>query len=282
MTPMLDNAIIEDKYYGRAAPSLGWVPAPRFLLRRAVLLATFDALPRGRVLEIGCGAGSLIADLEKRGFSCTAVETSQAARALASRMLGDFPEVRVHQELDPAWAGYFDYLLAFEVLEHIEDDEGVLRQWLRTVRSGGRVLLSMPAHARRWTATDTWAGHVRRYDRSDMIALAENSGLRVLRCQNYGYPLANLLEPLNAWVHAWQLRRGGVSRSGGDAPESSEQVRRDVRSGESGVRRTAETRMYPLLTSWLGRRIMSAAFRVQNQFRDSERGNGFVLEAAKP
>lgn len=264
-----DPAITEDRDFGRAAVALGWVPAPRFLLRRDVVLRRMRALPRGRVLEIGCGAGSLLADLAALGFEPTAVETAPAARALAQRMVADRPGIAIHESVRDEWKERFDYLLSFEVLEHIKDDTGALRDWLRCLRPGGRALLSVPAHAKRWTATDTWAGHVRRYDRRDFIALAERAGLRVERCENYGFPLSNLIEPANAWAHARALKR-------------RDDVDRDARSGESGVKRTVETRLYPLMTSLPGRLAMRAACGVQHWFRGSELGNGFVLEAVKP
>lgn len=266
MSSPRDPAITVDRDFGRAAPSLGWVPAPRFLLRRAVVLERMRALPPGKVLEIGSGAGSLLADLYALGFECTAVETSAEARTLCAKMLADATRTTIVETVQEGWSACFDYLLAFEVLEHIDDDSGALRSWLRAVKPGGRVLLSVPAHAKRWTATDTWAGHVRRYDRADFVALAERAGVRVERCENYGFPLANLIEPVNAWAHARQL---------------SDCASRDARTGESGVRRTAETRLYPLLTSFPGRLAMRAAFGMQRWFAGSELGNGFVLKGVK-
>lgn len=277
-----DAAITEDRDFGRAAVALGWVPAPRFLLRRDTVLRRMRTLPRGRVLEIGCGAGSLLADLAALGFEPTAVETAPAARALAQRMVADHPRIQVHDAVRDEWAGRFDYLLSFEVLEHIEDDAGALESWTRCLKPGGRALLSVPAHAKRWTATDTWAGHVRRYDRKDFIALAERAGLRVERCENYGFPLSNLIEPLNAWAHARALARRDGAGSAGDRPPADDPAARDARSGESGVKRTVETRLYPLMTALPGRLLMRAAFDVQRWFRGSELGNGFVLDAVRP
>ncbi len=279
----LDPAITEDRDFGRTAVALGWVPAPRFLLRRDAVLRRLRAMPRGRVLEIGCGAGSLLADLAKLGFDCTAVETAPAARELAARMLADLPGIVVHDAVRDEWAGRFDYLLSFEVLEHIDDDDGALKGWMRCLRPGGRLLLSVPAHAKRWTATDTWAGHVRRYDRGDFIAMAERAGARVEQCENYGFPLSNLIEPLNAWAHARALARRAAAGGAVDAANAASVVEmRDARSGESGVKRTVETRLYPLMASLPGRLLMRTAFGVQHWFRGSSLGNGFVLEGVKP
>ena len=273
-----DPAVIVHPEFGRAAPSLGWVPAPRYLLRRDVVLRRARALPRGRVLEIGCGAGSLLADLHSLGFECEAVETSAHARELAGRMLADLP-VRLHADVSPAFRGSFDYLLAFEVLEHIEDDTAALREWITYLRPGGRVLVSMPAHAHRWTASDTWAGHYRRYDRRDFEALAVRCGLRVARCVNYGFPLANIVEPMKAYVAAREIAR---ARAEAAASHASDADFKASRTAESGVHRTAETRLFPLLSSVPGRLGMRAAVRAQRWFEGTELGNGFVLEAEKP
>ncbi|MEX2181365.1 MAG: class I SAM-dependent methyltransferase [Gemmatimonadaceae bacterium] len=264
--PSLDPRVTEDRDFGRTAVALGWVPAPRFLLRRAVVLDALSRRPRGRVLEIGSGAGTLLADLHHAGFTAEAVETSAEARELSAVILSDLPAVRVHASLPQGEDDRFDFLLAFEVLEHIADDAAALRDWVRLLRPGGRVLLSVPAHANRWTATDTWAGHVRRYDRHDLVRLAESCGIEVERCVNYGFPLSNLIEPVNAWAHAWALKRSAS---------------RDDRSAESGVRRTMETRLFPLMTFLPGRLAMRAAIGVQGWFGNTEWGNGFVLEGIK-
>lgn len=267
MTPGLDasrGAVTVDADFGRAAPSLGWVPAPRYLLRRAMVLEWMSTRAPGRILEVGAGAATLLADLAPRGFTAEAVETSPRARVLGGRLLHDLPQIHISGQM-PAADERFDYLFAFEVLEHIEGAVSALTDWVAYVRSGGRVFLSVPAYARRWTATDTWAGHVRRYDREDLVALAEAAGLRVVQCRHYGYPLADLLEPLNARRHARVLAAG---------------VARDVGTAASGVARSAETRAWPLLSSWAGRLAMRAAIAAQRRF--PERGNGLLLEAEKP
>lgn len=68
-----------------------WVPAPRFVLRRDRVLAATADMPRGVVLEIGCGSGALQREFAPRGHECLGIETSAYARALADEMLGGFP-----------------------------------------------------------------------------------------------------------------------------------------------------------------------------------------------
>ena len=63
----------------------GWVPAPRYLLRRARILSLLKQFKPGRVLEFGCGAGALISELSPLGYKCIAIEESENAIFLAKK-----------------------------------------------------------------------------------------------------------------------------------------------------------------------------------------------------
>ena len=144
-----------DPFFGPVAPELGWVPPPSFLLRRDRILRALSEIRPSRALEVGSGAGALATELAARGFSCVAFETSTKGRE-ATRRLAAAAGVRVDVAERPAedWVGAFPLLMAFEVLEHIEDDEGALRAWREWLAPGGTLLLSVPAHASKWGAGD--------------------------------------------------------------------------------------------------------------------------------
>ncbi len=254
--------------FGLAAPELGWVPAPRYALRRARLLALAADLRRGRLLEIGPGAGALLADLAGLGFTCDAVESSEDAFRLAST-LNTGPAVHLQHEPDPAWAETFDVLVACEVLEHIEDDRAALAQWRAWLQPGGHLILSVPAHARRWSATDVWAGHFRRYEKAGLRQLLETSGFAVEELECYGFPLSNLVEPFRAWSHARALRRRG------------EDDGKAAATAQSGVERGLEARLWPLQAGLPGRLLFRAAFRLQTLFRNQDLGTGYLVLARR-
>jgi len=252
--------------FGLAAPGLGWVPAPRYALRRARLLALAKQLGGGRLLEIGPGSGALLADLAELGFSCEALETSEEAFRLASTLN---PQVRIAREPAAEWRGAFDALVACEVLEHIEDDRGALESWREWLRPGGHLLLSVPAHAHRWSATDVWAGHYRRYEKEGLRALFEEHGFTVADLECYGFPLSNLVEPLRAWSHRRALRR------------RSEATGFEEATAQSGVERGLEARLWPLQASLPGRLLFRAAFRLQTWFRHRDMGTGYLVLARR-
>jgi SAM-dependent methyltransferase len=251
--------------FGLSAPERGWVPAPRYALRRARLLDLARRLDRGRLLEVGPGAGALLSDLRALGFSCEALETSEEAFRLAAELN---PGLRIARAPAADWNGAFDALVACEVLEHIEDDRAALEEWRGWLRPGGHLILSVPAHARRWSATDVWAGHFRRYEGNDLKRLLERAGFAVEELECYGFPLSNLIEPLRIRAHRRALRR----RTAGGLPEATAQ---------SGVERSLETRLWPLQASAPGRLLFRAAFRLQKAFRRRDLGTGYLVVARR-
>lgn len=259
--------------YGVAAPELGWVPAPSYLLRRDRILRRIRPLRPGAVLEVGAGAGALIDDLARLGHSCDALETSPGARKLAETLHAGNENVRVHAVAEPGWSGRFDYVLAFEVLEHIDDDSGALRQWFAWLRPGGHLLISVPAHARRWSASDEWAGHFRRYERADLLQRLEEAGFTGAEIECYGFPLANAIEPLRAHLHRRAMTR---QRATSAAPPD-----REANNSRSGTERSFESRLFPLQASFAGTAIMRASFALQNMSVRTDLGTGYLALARK-
>lgn len=259
-----------DRMLGPVAPEHGWVPAPRYLLRRSRILALTSDLEAGELLEIGCGAGMLLHELARRSFRCTALEASAPALDLARTLArGAGLPIDFRDRPAPDWRGRFDTMLAFEVLEHVPDDRAVLATWVEWLRPAGRLLVSVPAHERKWSAQDEWAGHYRRYEREGLKRLLREAGLEVERFECYGYPLANLTEWVGGRYH------GG--RAGG-APRDDASVRR-AGSDRSGIDRGPHVRLHPLLASLPGRAALACCLAVQRLFLATDLGSGYLVRA---
>lgn len=95
-------------------------------------------------------------------------------------------------DLDPALR--FDLLVAFEVLEHIDDDVAALTSWVERLEPGATVIVSMPAWQERFGAADRAVGHLRRYSPDDARALLTAAGLEVNDVELYGFPVGYALE----------------------------------------------------------------------------------------
>ena len=88
-----------------------------------------------------------------------------------------------------------DLVVAFDVLEHIEDDAIAVGEICRTLRRGGIALVAVPADPRLWSAHDDAVGHVRRYTRETLRTLVESSELHIESLDSWNV----LLRPVAAW-----------------------------------------------------------------------------------
>ncbi len=263
------GTVIRHRHFGLAIPALQWVPAPRYLMRRNVILGLAQRLMPGRLLEIGCGAGALLDDLAGMGFSSVGVDKSTSARRIATAILDGTREVEIRETCQGLALESFDHLVAFEVLEHIEDDSAALIEWARYLKQDGHLMVSVPAHPERWNPADVWAGHFRRYRRKDLVDLVEMAGFKIELVQCYGFPLANIMERLIARVYAKQTQKRG------------EKMNQDDRTSASGSDRNLLTLIWPFYSSLLGTLTMRLVWKVQKVFLNGDRGIGYIIVARK-
>jgi len=86
----------------------------------------------------------------------------------------------------------FDAIGAFDTLEHIAEDEAVLRQLEHALKPAGVLLITVPQHEFLWSATDEAAHHVRRYKSRDLRRKVRAAGLEIVRMTSF----VSLLFPL--------------------------------------------------------------------------------------
>jgi SAM-dependent methyltransferase len=258
---------------GLASPELGWVPAPSYILRRSAVLFMLRHAKPGRVLEIGCGSGALLYDLHRRGFTGIGIERSTRALEIAGQLLARVNGISIRSSM-PAKNEQFDYLMAFEVLEHIEDDVATLSAWREYLRPGGVLMLSVPARMELWGSSDVWAGHFRRYELEELHHKVNNAGFHIDRVACYGWPLSNVVEPIRAAVNHLRVRD---SEKLGHNPLSDKRKQTDA----SGIQRDIEARLYPLYSLWPGRIGFQFFGVLQRRFFARERGRGYILMGRK-
>jgi SAM-dependent methyltransferase len=144
-------------------------------------------------LEIGCGTGFVLAGIRKElpRLTLRGGEVFSAGLSLAANRLPGVDLFQMDARQIP-FESEFDVIGAFDVLEHIGDDELVLSQMYQAVRKGGGILLTVPQHSFLWSEVDEYSRHVRRYSMSELKAKVERTGFKTLRATSF----VSLLLPL--------------------------------------------------------------------------------------
>ena len=144
-------------------------------------------------LEVGCGIGSALRGIS-RAFPSLNIEASeyfQERIAIASQRV---PRCRF-RHLDAAAMldqHAYDCIGSFDVLEFIIDDENVLSNFYRALRTKGFLLLTVPQHRWLWSSSDDHAQYVRRYSEKEIRIKVMNAGFKVEYCTSF----VSLLLPL--------------------------------------------------------------------------------------
>lgn len=156
-----------------------------------------------RFLEIGCGNGFVLrAMAESRNWERLAgSELHPTGLAHARRRLPSAVEFVQMDARDIPAAGVFDLTGAFDVVEHIAEDEAVLRGLRAATVTGGGTIITVPQHPWLWSRADEIAHHERRYRRGELEAKLRRNGFEVVFSSSF----TALLLPLMA---ASRLRGG--------------------------------------------------------------------------
>lgn len=255
-----------DDQFGVVAPEIGWVPAPRYILRRRAVLSLFRRVEPGRVLEIGCGSGALLVDLSRLGFAGLGVDTSSAAREVASYLLQSTDKFDVSSRVECTDGEAFDFVIALEVLEHIADDEKALEEWAERLKHDGTLILSVPANPARWSADDTWAGHYRRYTRSSLAKKLENCGYQATQIESYGWPLSVVIDFMRSRIREQQI----AAHEGRPYEEAT---------AKSGIDRELEVKYYRTYANPIGKTVFRVGFALQQWAKATDWGTGYIAVA---
>lgn len=137
-------------------------------------------------LEIGCGTGYVLSGIANAypGAQLHGSEIFTAGLAFAAARQPTIDFMQMDGRAIP-FVEEFDSIGAFDVLEHIEEDEQVLGQIHGALKPGGVVLLTVPQHAWLWSPVDDYACHIRRYSAKEIHAKVEGTGFEVLRSTSF-------------------------------------------------------------------------------------------------
>ena len=137
-----------------------------------------ERFPAARsVLEVGCGDGNVLAAIaaadRQRRVAGTEIHAAGLERAKA-RLPG--AELARLDAFEIPYRDEFDVVCAFDVIEHVDDDQALLGRLHAACRSRGGILLTVPQHPWLWSGHDVAARHRRRYRRAELLAKLAAAG----------------------------------------------------------------------------------------------------------
>ena len=144
-------------------------------------------------LEVGCGTGYVLQGVAA-AFPAARICGTEAQTEGLSFAASRVPRATFLQ-MDARHMPFdceFDVIGAFDVIEHIAEDETVLAQMHRALRSGGSLLLTVPQHPFLWSEYDVRAHHVRRYTASELQQKLARAGFEIVKMTSF----VSILMPL--------------------------------------------------------------------------------------
>lgn len=153
-----------------------------FRARNRLILGALDTrFPNAaNFMEVGCGTGYVLSGIRRTHpeMELCGSEIYASGLGFAALRAKDAELIQMDARAMP-FREEFDVVGAFDVLEHIEEDELVLGQIFRALKPGGGVILTVPQHRFMWSQQDVAACHVRRYTRRELGAKLEHAGFRI-------------------------------------------------------------------------------------------------------
>ena len=204
----------------------------------------------GRVLDIGAGDAWFLDHFVRRFAGCCGIACDVNYSDADLESLGRLRGVTLTRKLPSTSA---DLVLLLDVIEHVDDDVGLLKDGLARVAAGGRLLVSVPAWPCLFSAHDEYLGHRRRYTPGSLRAAVAAAGGR---CLLSGGLFHSLLLPRALHLMLQRTRpstsgtRYGVGRWTGGALRTPILTKFLVADGRLGLWSARRGLQVPGLSAW--------------------------------
>lgn len=153
--------------------------------------------------EVGSGNGFMSASIEALGTKVVAIEPGEAgaraalARGIAHSICGLLEELDLPTSSIPMFG-------CFDVLEHVENPENLIKEMHRLLEPGGRIIVTVPGLPCLWSQVDEFAGHFRRYTPKALDNLFKRCNFQKVYS---GYFMMSLV-PAIYWLRTRPYRKG--------------------------------------------------------------------------
>jgi SAM-dependent methyltransferase len=184
-----------------------WFVGRRRLALRLLRRFLRESPERPTVLDLGCGTGVVSEEL-RLWANVVSLDMSELALGFCRRRgLGHLVQAR--GEALPIRTASVDAIVALDIFEHIERDVQAVQESFRVLRSGGLLVLSVPAYQSLWGPHDVALMHQRRYKRHQVRELLQDAGFEIERLSHSVF----FLFPIVVGVRFFERRRRGEPKA---------------------------------------------------------------------
>lgn len=137
--------------------------------------------PDSKIFDFGCGSGYLVGELQRLGYDAHGMDFEKEAISYGINSGVSNLTLGAGNKLEYPDAN-FDLIMAFDVLEHIENERPVVEELVRTLKPGGKMIITAPAYQWLWGVQDEVSHHFRRYTLRGLLSVFPvNSVLSVIK-----------------------------------------------------------------------------------------------------
>lgn len=140
-----------------------------------------------KILDCGCGVGNLLIKLKKNGYnnlfgSDFSKESVKLSKKNLNRNIfkGDLTKISDFEK------NTFDIIICSEVLEHIEDDLLAINNLYKLLNKNGLLIITVPFNSKYWSQHDKFAGHIRRYNNTELENKLFKNKFKIIKCFGWG------------------------------------------------------------------------------------------------
>lgn len=154
-----------------------WFKARSYILESQIQKRIITENRKLKILNVGVATGATTKMLENFGEVVSVEYDNECCQFLKNQLNIEAIEASLTDL--PFDDNTFDLVCAFDVIEHIEDDDKAVMEINRVLKIGGNFVITVPAYNFLWSNHDIINHHYRRYTSSNLSAKIQNSNLKI-------------------------------------------------------------------------------------------------------